>query len=430
MLSFINQRGMTFQQNAWEDLGTLPDNPGRGFYRIYTYYPGVSPFEPPVRYEGENLALVLMDIGAWREEELSAEVLREMSSILKAFEDLGFQLIVRICYDTEGKGMVREPSLFSLVKRHFTQVIDLLKEFADVIYVYQGLLIGNWGEMHESKFLSPKCLREMITLFEQNSEGKISLAIRKPLQLRSAFSEKELAEGIAGKGIGFFNDGIMGSQTHLGTFAPETAGRRSWQEPWGPAEEIGFMKPYVDKVPYGGEALYPPEAMTPEQVIGQLSDLRVSYLNSIHEERALEAWKKTPYAGNTLYAYVERHLGYALWVQKAELKFGKKWECTVTVQNKGFGALYDETEVVLWGREENGDFFSLGKMEGELRGMASGETRRLKGTFDRPDVFEREKKCQAELFVSMHRVRDHRMLYFEQKAQEGRLQLGTIRKGR
>ena len=429
MLSFIKNFGVSFQPNCWEEEDTRVDNPGRGFYRIYTYYPGTVPYEPPVRYEGECLALVLMDIVAFRDRELDFSALNEMRSILSAFRDLGFQMIVRICYDTEGKGMVREPSLFSLVKKHFSQVISVLKEFEEDIYVYQGLLVGNWGEMHESKFLSPKCLQELITLFRQETDGRIPLSIRKPVQLRCAFSENALSQGAGGK-IGFFNDGILGSQTHLGTFGPETAGKCGWGEMWGTEEEILFMKPFVDEVPYGGEVLFPTEPLKPEQVVKILSKLRVSYLNSTHEERMLTEWKKTSYEGKTLYEYVEEHLGYLLRVRSVGMKLGKRWDCTVEVFNDGFGVLYEEAEVLLWMRQEGQTPILLGRMEGTLRGITGGESRMLRLAFDRPSCSEKSQHYRLEFLLSIRRMCDQKQIFFAQKSEEAGILLGTVFRGR
>lgn len=422
MLSFIKNFGMTFQAALPENCEELPDNPGRGFYRIYTFTPGVAVFEPPVRYPGESLALVLMDIGAFRERAMDEETVQEIRRILQAFTDLGFQMIVRFCYDTEGKGMVKEPSLFSLVKTHLSQVAGVIKPFAEDIFVYQGLLVGNWGEMHESKFLAPKYLQELIQLFLRETEGRIPLAIRKPVQLRQAFSESTFSQATDGKPIGFFNDGILGSQTHLGTFAPETAGRAAWQEMWGPAEEVGFMDPLTDRVPYGGEVLYPPEAVSPQEVISVLSRLRVSYLNSTHEARLLEEWKKTPFEGGTLYDHVEYNLGYAFTVQKTKISFRRKWECTVEVKNEGFGSLYEEAKILLW-MEQGEQQTLLGTMTGGLQGMKCGEIR------DFSLAFEGTKEPSA-LYASIQRTRDQRQIYFSQKSREGLVLLGRIQKGR
>lgn len=430
MLSFIKSFGAAFYEAGFEPLSQVPDNPGRGWYRIYTYRIGNGESEEPVRYPGESLALVLFDVGAYRDRDLDEAAMGEIKTIMASFLRLQFDLIIRFCYDTEGKGMVREPSLFSQVKRHFTQIARMLVPYADAIYVYQGLLVGNWGEMHESKFLSAQCLQELISLFKRETEGKISLAIRKPVQYRMAFREAGQTGDSSGR-IGFFNDGILGSETHLGTFAVASAGKGAWQEMWCPEAEISFLKPFLDRVPYGGEAVASSEEADPEKVIRTLTELRVSYLNSVHDEKLLSKWKQIPYGEENLYEYVGKRLGYCFLIRNVSMHTGKQWVCDMQVENIGFGGLYDEIQAVLWMMDESMEEpRRIGELEGSFMGMTHGEKRGLHLTFDRPKEWEQTKDKGVTLWISLHRKRDQRRIYFAQRAKDGKVLLGEVRKGR
>lgn len=427
MLSFIEQLRLTFVEQEWEQIQDTPENPGRGWYRIYTYRIGEKMVPDPVRYAGESLALVLMDISAYRDRDLDEMALKEMRGILASFINLGFDMILRICYDTEGKGMVREPSLFSQVKTHLSQIAPILVEFSEHIFVYQGLLVGNWGEMHESKFLSPKCLQEMASLFLQKTQGKIALSLRKPVHGRMIFTERQILDGAAKK-IGFFNDGIFGSETHLGTFLPASAPKGTWQEMWGADDERAFMKPFVEQTPFGGEVLYPSEDLSVEYLENALREMRVSYLNSMHEERMLSAWKKITHAGENYYEHVGKRLGYCFVVQRAEVKFGKQWECTVWVQDIGYGSLYDEAEAILWLERSSikEQPVRLGVFEGSLRGMAFDETRKLVIRLEKSESLRFDKNMGICLSISLQRKKDQKAIFFSQRSVEGRLLLGEI----
>lgn len=429
MLSFIKNLSMAFHKYDLEQLSGDLENPGRGWYRIYTFHIGAEQVEEPVRYPGESLSLVLLDIGAYRDKELDQDALHEMRRIMKSFVSLGFDLILRICYDTEGKGMVREPSLFSLVKRHISQIAPVVKEFASSIYVYQGLLVGNWGEMHESKFLSAKCLKELMEIFLGETEGKVRLAIRKPVQLRIAYSEESICDGKLYDKVGFFNDGILGSKTHLGTFAPETSVKSSYEEMWAPADEIAFMKPFLDHVPYGGEALKGPEPESTSETERILRELRVSYLNSTHDEKLLEEWKSISYGEGSLYEQVGRRLGYRFCIRDVSVKKGKRWECRVQMENVGYGALYDDAEGLLWLERSQGHKELLGSFEGDLRGMQCGENRELHASFEMPEL-EKGMNEKLRISISLRRKKDQKPIYFAQKALEDRVILGEIGRGK
>ena len=66
--------------------------------------------------------LVRFDIGAFRGMSLSEEALEYADEILKCFHSRGKEIILRVLYDTQGKGMEREPTLFSIVLTHMRQL--------------------------------------------------------------------------------------------------------------------------------------------------------------------------------------------------------------------------------------------------------------------------------------------------------------------
>ena len=423
MLSFIKGFGTSFWEADRKEIHAELDNPGRGWYRIYTYFPGEQAFEEPVRYPGETLALVLMNVGAYRERDLDLDVLSEMDHILSCFEKLGLEMILRICYDTEGKGMVREPSLFSQVKNHVIQIAPVLKKHAQHIFVWQGLLIGNWGEMHGSKFLTPKFLRELTEIFLRETEHQIRICFRKPVQYRMAFPENDSAEG-----IGFFNDGIFGSDSHLGTFGPATAGRGAWQEPWGTEEELGFMAPFVRNVPYGGEVVMPPQENSFEEITRTLRDLKVTYLNSTHDAVLLEQWAKKSCGEMSIRDYVGERLGYRFLVKRVKGKLGRTLEMSIEIENAGFANLCDDAEVrILWGDGKAETI--LGSLTGNLRDVSGGETAAFKGSFAAPTLQGAGKNLAFSLYAKIVRKRDGRVILFAQESEEGCLLLGSFRKG-
>ena len=132
------------------------NNPERGFYRIFSFAIGeewrTSSLEDNLK-ESDRLVMVLMNIGNYRMGALDDSTLAEMEEILQFFVEKGKDIIFRVAYDSDGHGMEKEPYQFSIVRTHMEQVSALTAKFGRHIFVYQGLLLGNWGEMHSSKYL-------------------------------------------------------------------------------------------------------------------------------------------------------------------------------------------------------------------------------------------------------------------------------------
>ena len=129
--------------------------PGRGWYHIYTFRLG-RPEEVSLDwlpdYPGETLALVRLDIRDYASRELDTLALDFAEQIFRAFQERKKEMILRVCYDTEGKGMEREPQRIFVVQRHMQALGSLAERYADAILTVQGVFVGSWGEMHTSRF--------------------------------------------------------------------------------------------------------------------------------------------------------------------------------------------------------------------------------------------------------------------------------------
>lgn len=337
-------------------------NPGIGWYEIYTFPAGE---DQDVLADGSSsqdaLVLLVIELEAGNDTLPRAEMER-FDRILAAFAGT-HDIILRFVYDTVGKGMEREPGQFGRVCSHLMQLAPLLKKYASSIYVYQGMLVGSWGEMHSSKFVSGSHLKEMYRRLAEAAEGEFFLAVRKPSQWRQIFPE---TGGGCDTLTGLFNDGIMGSATDLGTYGAEPAACAGWEKPWCPEEEIAFQKKLCRTVPNGGEAVYGQDGGQPslEQIVKRLADMHISYLNRCHDERMLSYWRTLKWSGSGVwngvngYDYIGAHLGYRFVVRRAEIvkKRGEeKAVLRVEIENTGFSPIYEKTELFAVYEDERGE---------------------------------------------------------------------------
>ena len=93
-------------------------------------------------------------------------------------------MILRFSYDLEGKGLEKEPGSIRLVEEHMQQIGEVIREYADDIFAVQGILIGNWGEMHGSRYLTPDAFRTLTDTMIKAVDGACPVAVRKPAQWR------------------------------------------------------------------------------------------------------------------------------------------------------------------------------------------------------------------------------------------------------
>ena len=73
----------------------------------------------------ESLALLVINIGNYKEKELDREALERFEEILLFFHKEKKDVILRVVYDSEGRGIEREPLLLSHIERHITQLTPM-----------------------------------------------------------------------------------------------------------------------------------------------------------------------------------------------------------------------------------------------------------------------------------------------------------------
>ena len=384
-------------------------NPGCGWYHIYTFDLSKKSSNESfyIDCEEEELVLLLIDIHAFRCcEQIPKETLEYFSSILTFFEEHDKGIILRIVYDTKGRGMENEPSSIKIVKSHMKQLGSIIcehtsekKSLLGKILVHQGLFVGSWGEMHSSKFLSEARMKELSDTFLEATKGSCPIAVRKPVQLRQLSCQKEASaplQNASKTNFTLFNDAIFGSETDLGTYGtirqsamPENSERE--KIPWAREDELTWQKTKLQQSFCGGEVLggmntlsessgnkdQSPRTLDWKQVVAELAKMHVSYLNSIYSKEVLDDWKAQRIMWNgeeiSEYDYIGRHLGYRFVVTQVKISCvspEKKKQTqsqisenviTLTIKNTGFANLCEEAvcRLILAENNENIKAFEI-----------------------------------------------------------------------
>lgn len=436
-------RKRKFQKNRPCESLTDNRNPGRGWYRIYTYNLAQKLPELYIACEEETIAMLLIDIGAFRKEPISEEALDYLKEILYFFQKQEKKMILRPVYDTTGNGMQKEPDSIQLVKEHMHQLGNVIERFSGDILVVQGILVGDWGEMHGSKFLSEERLTELAITYMQAMHYACFLAVRTPAQWKCIVksSDARMKEHLV-----LFNDGILGSRTDLGTFR-DVEEQREWME----------TQPEMMHGPVGGEVVLGQDSsgqsdgnqeeagekkIENRSDIAHLKKMQLTYLNSIHDQRLLDKWKVQTIEWDarqtSLYDYVGLHLGYRFIIRDIMWKKNKFLE--VNVENSGFAEIYEETECVLELRMVSADSdttqtnrtesFYL-ELECDARSWKSGTMTRIQIPAERLDRciqnVDKQRNEKIEVYLHLRCKRDGKPILFADTDAENGVLLGTFR---
>lgn len=421
-----------FRQAELTESRVCPENPARGWYGIYTFSVQ-KPIDPEeLRWslrKGESLALVLLDIYSYRSMPLDDNALNNIRNILSFFMRCKKDVILRPVYDREGKGCEREPDTFEQVLEHIRQIGGILKDIKHSVFIFQGMLVGSWGEMHNSGYLSPEHMNRIWNCMQQYLGEEMYLAVRTPAQWRilrdeKAFSRKEYAN------LTLFDDGILGSVTHLGTFGTMTREAAGWEQAWMRKEELDFIARLTEEVPCGGEVTSCKERdcswiYEAEFILDELRNMHLTYLDSTYDRKVLDLWKTIPWncpgdpkiwKGCSFYEYIGEHLGYRLTVTGAEMRFFRgRAKFIIEIENTGFGRMFQETELFL--TIENEREAKTVPVSMNVREIRTGTRKCGKAVID---------LMEGRVFLRLQRNKDGRVIHFANKNSADNLYLGSL----
>lgn len=196
--NMINRNGWDFRQAELAESLDEPENPGRGWYGIYTFMveQSIDPGElrwslrQGSRWHWYCLISTHIAVSCWMKMPL------EISGTFSVFYAIQKDVILRPVYDREGNGRSCEPDAFELVLEHMRQIGEILKSVKHSVFIFQGMLVGSWGEMHDSEYLSPEHLHKMWSCMRGYLGEDICLAVRTPSQWRTLKSEEDFCRKI------------------------------------------------------------------------------------------------------------------------------------------------------------------------------------------------------------------------------------------
>lgn len=366
-----------FEENRQTEITGALNRPDCGWYQLYGYYlhPD-TPLNTNEFYfaeEGENgyefrLSLLEFNLSEYAGGELDIVALQNIHKVLQYFTKTKSKVIIRFLYDWDGSGMEKEPDDISIIEGHMEQVGPVLNEYRSLIYTTQGIFVGSWAEMHDSKYLTDEAMTSLLLQYASVTDPSIYLAVRTPNQYRTVFRELEehpekyekysvTAEGLK-KRLGLFNDGMLGSVSDTGTYQAGNTEYAGFSEEQLREAELAFQNELCLTVPNGGEAVNDNVYNDGENAVRDLQTMHVSYLNRVYDEDVINKWKYTlwrqmgsVYHRCSVYKYITEHMGARFVLKGCKLSYQPfqkgDAEGFLTVENVGFSNMYHPRRFLL-----------------------------------------------------------------------------------
>lgn len=361
-LHLIRSNRINYKTEAFSESSRYLSNPYQGFYHIIGYslseqYDPTSGSSYQTDSYTDSLALLEINLKEYRTTEIGENGLAQLNDILCAWSQSpsNTKLILRFLYDWDGLALATEPESRELILTHMDQVSSIVNQYCNSVYLMQGIFIGSWGEMHHSRFMDAVSVNTLIQHLHKIIDPSIYLSVRTPAQWRMINNVYDLPKKFPAFGtddslmgrLGLFNDGILGSESDLGTYgntARKDASSPSYQGTR--TEELEFQNQLCKYVPNGGEVIFNNQLSDLETSVSALYTMHVSYLNADYDNRVLEKWKKTVWTkkdsfyGCDGYSYVKAHLGYRYLIRTCKIKktgfLFPELTLSLTLQNEGF----------------------------------------------------------------------------------------------
>ncbi|MCR5452887.1 MAG: DUF4832 domain-containing protein [Lachnospiraceae bacterium] len=333
-------------------------NPYMGFYHIKRFYIhrsyALNDTVFPENAEDESILLLEFELSHYKNGEIDESGLKNLDDILTFFGNRDKDLILRFSYDYEGRAYEKEPQEKEIVFDHVRSICKVVNEHAGKIFMLQGFFIGNWGEMHGSRFLTESIIIRLHEIMRQVLSDEIWIAVRRPSYLRLLSYETN------DKRLCLFNDAILSSDTDMGTYGQSGFMEDSFTR----QEELAFQNKTTHRIPNGGEVLsiqnsadtYLEEV---KEVVSTLSKMHISYLNREYDMNVYQKWsyreyqERDEFRNMDLFSVISAKMGYRFFLKNIEIL--EEDTMILTIANRGFanalfaidGVLYiDDTEVI------------------------------------------------------------------------------------
>lgn len=440
---------LSAQTVTFTESSRILKNPNRGFYHIWGFYitDESMDWENVILSkrvdDGFSLELVEINLQEYRDGLISDKGIRNLKELFEGLAKQDKHYVVRFLYDWDGRNMEVEPSNIDIIVGHIKQLKPILQKHADSIFVLQSLLVGDCGEIHDTKFADTKSLRILASELAAVSTSDTYLAVRTPVQWRKitqTYGNKELKENSPYKNrLGLYNDGMLGNVYDCGTYGDQKRKQAGKYKAWTRAEEIDFQDNLCRAVPNGGEVVLVNEYNDIDRAICDMEKMHITYINQDHDLQVMEKWRNSTVDTDDIFdgmdgiSYMQARLGYRLVLRKCQMQhaFWKdKLYIRLDISNSGFAPIYKACDASLTfvPKTEDGNRYSI-QVSHHLQELAGGSETDQISTIRASVPLSKLSRADYDVYFKLIDRASGKMIYFanEQDAEADGYKIGEIR---
>ena len=382
---FAEESNMKDSDINYNEAVETINNPGVGYSS--TVWANCKPKNTPVYNPTSNLMLFFIDIGEFScgvngtknedgtytegtDYDLDDTFFRAWDKTLQNCYNNGCMVALRFRYDDEGKDNP-EPASFEQVLHHIEQLKNsgLFEKYSDIIAFVECGFVGKWGEMHGGKYTSVQHKAQVLEALLQAVPAPIPVTVRTPDIFaewagitRAELSDRELIDSLSESKytsdiqknkdrIGLFDDGYMGSNSDLGTYA-----NREIETNWLSVQTLTsyFGGEFSGNIDFAKQYdTYLPENSNPEMYKTHLSYINSNIFNlykdyTFSTEYDINNSNNSAYYGQTVFQFIRDHIGYRFVIRDSKLTEtvgqGEDIQVNFKVENTGFANVIPQVQ--------------------------------------------------------------------------------------
>lgn len=334
--------------------------------------------------EDVRLVLLAFDVEAFTETKISEEKIRELEDALIFAKEHHISVVFRAAYGFHEDGI--EPMNMELMKTHIAQISEILNKYKDNVLVIQAGMLGEYGEWHTSKYLEGdenaqrKSRVFILKSWETYLDDSIKVAVR-----RQRFVREAMEEGVLKGRLGIHNDALLSTESDMGTYDDTNMDR---------SLELEWTQENLKRQINGGEMPTLGKKNQPKNAHQEFKMLHLSYLNLEYNKKIIDNWLLTEMNDTNAKEYIERHLGYRLYISELEM-YEKYYEnqirkkgltIMVTFRNTGYASLPSKYKMYVIVSSQEKEYYQEIKCE-DIYNISNGETTKMRMTILLPEEF-------------------------------------------
>lgn len=285
----------------------------------------------------EHITLVMCNfyLTNFKNSEINQITLDTLASQLSIVRASGLKTLLRFAYTESPTG---DDANVTRIIAHLDQLQPILRQFSDIIYVWQAGFIGAWGEWYYTQnfgdqgTLSPQnwndrkaVVDKMLSVLPNNMLSLRTPNFKRTMYSNSALTALQAFNGTAIARLGHHNDAFVSTASDMGTYIDTSI-------------EYPYLAAETNYVPMGGEnnEYYSPRTDCANTMI-EMAQFHWSYINTDYG---------APYDGNwsSCMTTIQKKLGYRFLLTQAtysnSVESGGTMTLNYTVKNDGYASTY------------------------------------------------------------------------------------------